>query len=74
MTAHQWNIVTPLRRAGLIGLTRMELQQQSGLCSVTQEVSRLRRMGFDIQVSYEGKTRQGATLNRYRLHAEPQGG
>ena len=75
MTAQQDRILIALRRAGLIGLTPHELMSATGgIIGYRQRVTELRRMGFDIQVLYEGKTRQGATLNRYRLHAEPQGG
>lgn len=57
-----------LKGAGGLGLTTLQIQQQTGSMAPGTDVSALRANGYIVSCAYEGRTASGAKLYRYVLH------
>lgn len=60
-------VVRELRRAGLAGLTGLELYQRTGCLGYRQRASEARKAGHKIECVHERMTERGKRVSRYRL-------
>ena len=69
MSAQCEIVLRELKRAGLAGLTRMELQQRvfPDVLGVTQRISELKRAGVSVACVRERTTAAGRGVWRYRV-------
>lgn len=56
-----------LRERAELGATSMEVTDQCSVVAPATYVSEIRRAGFQIECTYEGRSQAGAKVYRYRL-------